>query len=67
QGLVPATLAIIAVDDGLPHANSFLNVVTYVIILTNIIAAAGAIWRIRSQRSSFKEFMEGLDVAYKSK
>ena len=67
QGLVPATLAIIAVNDGLPHANSFLNGVTYVIILTNIIAAVGAVWRIRNQKSSFKEFMEGLDLAYKAK
>ncbi|MDG6911742.1 MAG: cation:proton antiporter, partial [Nitrososphaerota archaeon] len=67
QGLVPATLAIIAVNDGLPHANSFLNAVTYVIILTNMIAAIGAVWRIRNQKSSFKEFMEGLDTAYKAK
>ncbi len=67
QGLVPATLAIIAVNDGLPHANSFLNGVTYVIILTNIVAAVGAVWRIRNQKSSFKEFMEGLDLAYKAK
>ncbi|MDG6949426.1 MAG: cation:proton antiporter [Nitrososphaerota archaeon] len=65
QGLVPATLAIIAVNDGLPHANSFLNAVTYVIILTNVIAAIGAVWRITNQKSSFKEFMEGLDTAYK--
>jgi potassium/hydrogen antiporter len=64
QGLVPATLAIIAVQDALPHANSFLNIVTYVILITNIISAAGAILRMRSQKSSFREFMAGLDSSY---
>jgi potassium/hydrogen antiporter len=64
QGLVPATLAITSVNLGLPHAESFVTIVTYVIILTNGIAAAGAIWRIRSQKSSFKEFMSGLDYTY---
>ena len=64
QGLVPATLAVTAVNLGLPHANSFVNIVTYVIILTNLIAAAGAVWRLRSQKSSFREFMAGLDYSY---
>ncbi|MDG6989220.1 MAG: cation:proton antiporter [Nitrososphaerota archaeon] len=64
QGLVPATLAVTAVNLGLPHGNSFVNIVTYVIILTNVIAAAGAVWRLRSQKSSFKEFMAGLDYSY---
>ncbi|MDG6985199.1 MAG: cation:proton antiporter [Nitrososphaerota archaeon] len=61
QGLVPATLAIIAVDDGLPHASAFLNIVTYVIILTNIVTSAGAIWRIRRQKLAFRDFMAGLE------
>jgi cell volume regulation protein A len=43
QGLVPATLAIIALNLQIPLANDFLSIVTYVIILTNIITAAGAI------------------------
>jgi len=47
QGLVPATLAIIAVNLAIPLANSFLNIVTYVIILTNIVAAVGAVARRR--------------------
>jgi cell volume regulation protein A len=64
QGLTPATLVIIAVNLGLPHANSALNIVTYVILITNTIAAAGAVARMRSQKSSFKEFMAGLDSAY---
>jgi NhaP-type Na+/H+ or K+/H+ antiporter len=43
QGLVPATLAIIALNLEIYLANDFLSIVTYVIILTNIITAAGAI------------------------
>ncbi len=43
QGLTPATLAILAVSLQLPHANTFVNIVTYVIILTNIVTTAGAI------------------------
>ena len=65
QGLVPATLAIIAVNDALPHADSYLNLVTYVIILTNVVTAIGSISRIRSQKLGFKEFMAGLDYQYR--
>lgn len=64
QGLTPATLAFIALSDGLPHATSYLNIVTYVILITNAVAAAGAILRMRSQKSTFKEFMAGLDSSY---
>ena len=67
QGLVPATLAIIAVNLGIPMANSFLNIVTYVIILTNIVAAAGAIFRLRRQKNSFEEFRAGLNEVYLQK
>ncbi|MDG6991259.1 MAG: cation:proton antiporter [Nitrososphaerota archaeon] len=62
QGLVPATLAIISVNDGLPHASEFLNIVTYVIILTNLVTSAGAISRMRRQKVAFKDFMAGLDT-----
>ena len=62
QGLVPATLAIIAVNDGLPHASQILNIVTYVIILTNLVTSAGAISRIRRQKLAFKDFMAGLET-----
>jgi len=64
QGLVPATLAIFAVNIGIPLANSFLNLVTYVIVLTNVIAAAGSVWRHRRHKQSFREFMEGLSQTY---
>ena len=43
QGLTPATLAILAVSLQLPHADTFVNIVTYIIILTNIVTTAGAI------------------------
>ena len=51
QGLVPATLVIIALNLNIPLANDFLSIVTYVIIITNIITAAGAILERRRQRS----------------
>jgi len=43
QGLVPATLAIIALNLQIPLADSFLNLVTYVIIITNVVTAVGAV------------------------
>ncbi len=56
QGLTPATLAIIAVNDGLPLGAIFLNLVTYVIILTNIVTTAGSLWITNStSRSARKE------------
>jgi potassium/hydrogen antiporter len=50
QGLTPATLAIIAVNVGLPLAPIFLNIVTYVIILTNVVTTAGSFWIARKGR-----------------
>ena len=50
QGLTPATLAIIAVNAGLPLGNTFLSLVTYVIILTNIVTTGGSIWIARNAR-----------------
>ncbi len=61
QGLVPATLAIIAVEDGLPNADSYLNIVTYVIIFTNIVTTAGGIWRLRRRKVAFRDFRAGLE------
>ena len=43
QGLTPATLAILALSLQLPYSDTFVNIVTYIIILTNIVATAGAI------------------------
>ena len=50
QGLTPATLAILAVSLQVPLADTFLNVVTYVIILTNIVTAAGSFLNMRHQK-----------------
>jgi cell volume regulation protein A len=61
QGLVPATLAIIAVNLALPHSESYLNIVTYVIILTNVVTAIGGFTRLRNQKLAFKDFMGGLN------
>jgi hypothetical protein len=47
---VPATLVIIALNLEIPLANDFLSIVTYVIILTNIITAVGAILSRRQHR-----------------
>jgi potassium/hydrogen antiporter len=52
QGLTPATLAIIAVNDGLPLGPTFLDLVTYVIILTNVVTTAGAFWIARVSKRS---------------
>ncbi len=66
QGLTPATLAIVAVSltPPIPLAGTFLNIVTYVIILTNVVATAGAFWRSRTQKQAFNEFRAGLNDRY---
>jgi cell volume regulation protein A len=58
QGLVPATLAIIALNLELPLANDFLSIVTYVIILTNVITAAGAILGRRQCKEKYSQPVE---------
>ena len=65
QGLVPATLAIISVGLALPHSEDYLNIVTYVVILTNVVTAIGAIAKLRSQKLGLKDFMASLDYQYR--
>lgn len=60
QGLTPATLAIIAVNLGLPLANSYLSLVTYVIIFTNVVTAIGSFWTMRKRKYPIAEFTAGL-------
>ena len=55
MGLTPATLAVLAVSLQLPHANDFINIVTYVIILTNIVTAVGSILNIRQWKMNPKK------------
>ena len=50
QGLTPATLAILALEDGIPQASTFLVIVTYVIILTNIVTTIGAVMVLKGQK-----------------
>jgi cell volume regulation protein A len=54
QGLTPATLAILAVSLEIPLAETFLNIVTYVIILTNIVTTIGVFLRKRNQNAEAK-------------
>jgi cell volume regulation protein A len=42
QGLTPAVLAIVALTDNLPLANSFVSIVVFVIIITNVITTFDA-------------------------
>ncbi len=49
MGLTPATLGVLAVSLQLPHANTFLNLVTYIIILTNIVTTLGSFLHMRQQ------------------
>ena len=65
QGLTPATLAIVAANLAIPLSGTFLNIVTYVIILTNIVTTAGVVWRLHRQRQGFKEFTESLNEGYR--
>ena len=43
QGVVPATLSIAALNDGIPLASTFVSLVVYIIILTNIVTTIGSI------------------------
>jgi cell volume regulation protein A len=49
MGLTPATLGVLAVSLQLPHAGTFLNIVTYIIILTNIVTTVGSFLNMRQQ------------------
>ncbi len=50
QGVVPATLSIAALGEGLPLANTFVGLAVYVIILTNIVTTIGAMLITRRNR-----------------
>jgi cell volume regulation protein A len=58
QGLTSATLAILAVSLQIPMADTFLNIATYIIILTNIVATAGSILNMRRRKSDFHDSEE---------
>ncbi|CUR52212.1 Na+/H+ exchanger [Nitrosotalea devaniterrae] len=52
QGVVPATLSIAALNDGIPLANTFVSIAVYVIILSNIVTTAGSILVARKNRAT---------------
>ncbi|MDE1763828.1 MAG: cation:proton antiporter [Thaumarchaeota archaeon] len=51
QGVVPATLSISALSDGIPLANTFISLAVYVIILTNIVTTVGLMMIVRKNRN----------------
>ena len=55
MGLTPATLGVLAVSLQLPLANTFLNIVTYIIILTNIVTTIGSIVNMRQMNVDSKK------------
>jgi potassium/hydrogen antiporter len=55
QGLTPATLATLAVSFQLPHSDTFLNIVTYIIIFTNIVTTVGSVLNMRKQRKNTRD------------
>ena len=61
MGLTPATLAIISVNMGLPHSDSYLNLVTYVIMFTNVVTAYASFRRMRRNRYPLAEFTRALE------
>jgi Na+:H+ antiporter len=60
QGVTQATLAILALNEGIPLGNTFLGLVAYVIILTNLVTTAGSFWVRRKLSFGFRDFMQSL-------
>jgi len=57
-GLTPATLAILTISYGIPLADTIVNVVTYVIIFTNIVTAVWSTYYLRKKKQAKKEHLE---------
>ena len=62
-GLTPATLAILTVTYGIPLADTFVNVITYVIVFTNIVTAGFSIYYMRKKKQAKKERAEQRELA----
>ncbi|MCL2642071.1 MAG: cation:proton antiporter [Candidatus Bathyarchaeota archaeon] len=62
-GLTPATLAILTVTYGIPLADTFVNVITYVIVFTNIVTAGFSIYYLRKKKQAKKERSEQREIA----
>jgi NhaP-type Na+/H+ or K+/H+ antiporter len=61
-GLTPATLAILTVAEGIPLADTFVNVITYVIVFTNIVTASFSIYYLRRKKQAKKERAEQKEI-----
>ncbi|MFQ5712289.1 MAG: cation:proton antiporter [Candidatus Geothermarchaeales archaeon] len=65
QGLVPATLSILLLNYNVPLKDVFLSIITYIIILTNVVTAVG-VWhssrrrRLRERRMRAEESIREL-------
>lgn len=59
MGIVPATLSIVGLNEGLPLADTFLNLVVYVIILTNVVTTAGVLWVSRKTKDKAPDNQSG--------
>ena len=65
-GLTPATLAILTVAEGIPLADTFVNIITYVIIFTNIVTAGFSIYYLRGKKQAKKEHAEQKEIEQKN-
>ncbi|MCL1978411.1 MAG: cation:proton antiporter [Candidatus Bathyarchaeota archaeon] len=66
-GLTPATLAILTVSYGIPLADTIVNVVTYVIIFTNIVTAVWSTYYLRKKKQAKKELIEQKEILVENK
>lgn len=57
QGIMQAVLVIFVLNTGAPFGGTFLDLVTYVIVLTNLLTAVAVLIVIRKHKTSFKDFM----------
>ena len=62
QGVTQATLAILALSYALPLANTFLGLISYVIIFTNVVTTIGAAWFRHRASFGFRDFMASLQA-----
>ncbi|MDG7013153.1 MAG: cation:proton antiporter [Nitrososphaerota archaeon] len=62
QGVTQATLAILALSYALPLATTFLGLVSYVIIFTNLVTTIGAAWFRHRASFGFRDFMASLQA-----
>jgi len=66
-GLTPATLAILTISYGIPLADTIVNVVTYVIVFTNIVTAVWSTYYLRKKRQAKKEHVEHREMLEENK